>query len=182
MSDDYALTTERLTLTTPVSRTSRTAPRIWGDPEVVRYIGGKPISRTDAWVRMQRQAGTWVLFGYGGWTVRERGTGRFVGEIGFGNYRREITPSFGDAPEAGWVLAPWAHGQGFASEAVAAAHAWGDTRFVGARTVCMIDPRNDPSLRVAARAGYVEFARTQYRDDEVVLLERPPARAAARSV
>ena len=81
------------------------------------------------------------------------------------------------------MLMPWAHGQGLASEAVAAAHAWGDARFEGQRTVCMIDPRNDPSLRVAARAGYVEFARTQYRDDEVVLLERPlPARAAARSV
>jgi len=70
------------------------------------------------------------------------------------------------------VLATWAHGQGYAGEAVAAALAWGDAWFKGPRTVCMIDPDNAASLRVAARAGYAEYARTDYRDSPIVLLQR----------
>ncbi len=71
------------------------------------------------------------------------------------------------------MLMPWAHGQGLASEAVAAAHAWGDARFGAPRTVCMIDPNNAPSLRLAAKMGYAEYARTAYGERFVVLLERP---------
>lgn len=105
--------------------------------------------------------------------VRDAASGRFVGEVGFGDFRRDMSPSFGDTPEAGWVLAPWSHGRGYATEAVAAALAWGDARFEAGRTVCMIDPRNAPSLRVAAKSGYVEYGRTDFRGSAVVLLERP---------
>jgi RimJ/RimL family protein N-acetyltransferase len=173
MTDDAVVHTPRLTLTPPAMADFDGSAALWADPAVVRFIGGKPSTHSEAWARFQRQAGAWPLLGYGVWTVRERASGRFAGEIGFADYKREIEPRFGDAPEAGWVLAPWAHGQGFATEAVAAAHAWGDARFKGPRTVCMIDPANAASLGVAAKVGYTEFSRTSYRDAEVVLLERP---------
>lgn len=173
MIDDAVLHTARLTLSPPQMADFEDSAALWAEPAVVRYIGGKPSTRSEGWARFQRQAGAWPLLGYGVWTVRERASGRFVGEVGFGAYKRELEPSFGDAPEAGWVLAPWSHGQSFATEAVAAAHAWGDARFDGPRTVCMIDPANAASLSVAAKAGYAEFARTLYRDSDVVLLERP---------
>jgi RimJ/RimL family protein N-acetyltransferase len=173
MSETNILHTARLTLTPPVLADFEGSAALWAEPEVVRYISGKPSTRAESWGRFQRQAGAWPLLGYGAWTVRERATGRYVGEIGFGNFKREMEPGFGDAPEAGWVLAPWAHGQGFATEAVTAAHAWGDARFRGERTVCMIDPANAASLGVAAKLGYMEFARTRFLDSEVVLLERP---------
>jgi RimJ/RimL family protein N-acetyltransferase len=173
MTDDAVVHTPRLTLTPPAMADFDGSAALWADPAVVRFIGGKPSTHSEAWARFQRQAGAWPLLGYGVWTLRERASGRFAGEIGFADYKREIEPGFGDAPEAGWVLAPWAHGQGFATEAVAAAHAWGDARFKGPRTVCMIDPANAASLGVAAKVGYTEFSRTSYRDAEVVLLERP---------
>jgi RimJ/RimL family protein N-acetyltransferase len=183
MSDpDNVIRTERLVLTPPALADFEGTAALWGDPEVVRFLGAEPSTPMFAWLRLQRQAGSWVLFGHGPWTVRERAGGRFVGEVGFGNFHREMTPAFGDTPEAGWVLATWAQGKGYASEAVAAAHAWGEARFKGPRTVCMIDPENRPSLRVAAKAGYVEYARTLYGKDQVVLLERPlPGHRAASS-
>jgi RimJ/RimL family protein N-acetyltransferase len=151
---------------------------LWADPEVVRYITGKPSTRTEAWSRFQRQVGGWALLGFGAWTARETASGRFVGEVGFGKYKRDIQPSFDDAPEAGWVLAPWSHGQGFASEAVVAALAWGDARFEAPRTVCIIDPDNGASLRVAQKAGYRIYGRAPYMSSQVVLHERPNPRSS----
>jgi RimJ/RimL family protein N-acetyltransferase len=166
------LTTSRLVLTPPVLADFEESAALWGDVEVMRYVGGAGLSRSMVWAGFLRQAGSWAMLGYGGWIVRERLTGRFVGEVAFGDKMREVTPAFAD-PEAGWVLATWAHGQGFATEAVAATHAWSDARFKGPRTVCMIDPRNEPSLRLAAKMGYAQFGRTAFRDSEVVLLQRP---------
>jgi RimJ/RimL family protein N-acetyltransferase len=179
MTPSPSLTTERLTLTPPTMADFEDSAALWADPDVVRYISGTPSTRSEAWARFQRMVGGWTLLGYGAWVVRATASGRFVGEVGFGDFKREITPSFEGAPEAGWVLAPWSHGQGFATEAVAAAHVWGDARFEGPRTVCIIDPDNTASLRVAAKAGYRIYGRSTYRDSEVLLHERPsPGRQA----
>jgi hypothetical protein len=83
---------------------------MWGDPETTRFIGGKPYTREEAWARLLRYAGHWDLLGFGHWVARDA-AGRFVGEVGFADFQREIEPRL-DAPEAGWVLARWAQGQG----------------------------------------------------------------------
>ena len=59
---------------------------------------------------------------------------------------------------------------GYAHEAVSAALAWSDQRF--ARTVCIIDPENTPSLKLADRLGYREFSRAVFKDAPIILLER----------
>ena len=38
--------------------------------------------------------------------------------------------------------------------------------------VCMIDPDNAPSLKLAGRMGFLEVARTTYREAPTVLLQR----------
>ena len=145
---------------------------MWADPAVTRFIGGRPFTAEESWQKLLRQVGHWELLGFGYWVVRERSSGRFVGEVGFADLRRELEPPLGDAPEMGWVLAPWSHGRGYATEAVLAALGWGAKAWGPRRTVCIIDPRNDASLRVAARADFREFARTTYHGDATVLLER----------
>lgn len=172
IDDSDSIQTARLTLTPPVVADFDDYAGLWADVGVVRYMGGVPFSRSSAWTRFQRQAGCWALRGFGAWIVRERDSGRFVGEVGFYDFMREITPALGPEPEAGWMLLPWAQGKGFATEAVSAAHTWGDARFGAARTVCMIDPNNRPSLRLAAKMGYVEYARSQLGERLVVLHER----------
>lgn len=172
--DAPTLTTARLTLAAHRLEDFPDTSAMWADPQVTHFIGGRPNTDEEAWFRLLRQAGWWTLLGYGSWAIRETATGRFVGEGGFLNGRRAIDPPFGDTPEAGWTLCPWAHGQGYALEAMTAAHDWGDAHFGKARTVCMIHPDNHASARLAAKLGYGEYARATFKDAPTILYERLP--------
>jgi RimJ/RimL family protein N-acetyltransferase len=167
-----ALDTERLSLRGHTLADVADCTAMWGDPLVTRHIGGRPASAEDVWARVLRYLGLWALLGYGYWVVRERETGRFVGEVGLADFRRDLIPSLDGAPEFGWALAPWAHGNGFATEAVRAALAWSDAHLRPARSVCLIDPENAASLRVAAKCGFREAARTAYKGVDTLILER----------
>jgi len=79
---------------------------------------------------------------------------------------------FEGVPEAGWVLARWAHGQGFGSEGLAAALAWLDHATEHRRSVCLIDPANVASIRVAEKAGFGGAQAVRFRDSQTLLLER----------
>ena len=103
--------------------------------------------------------------------VRERDSGRFVGEVGLADFRRELSPPIEDAPEVGWALAAWAHGRGYATEAVRAALAWSDAHLARG-TICLIAPGNAPSVRVAEKCGFREAARTTYKGQETRVFER----------
>ncbi len=166
------ITTDRLVMRPPARDDFEDCARLWADPDVVRHIGGKPFTREESWSRLTRYVGHWALQGYGFWALRERDTGRYAGEVGSADFKRDITPSLSGAQEMGWIIAPWAQGKGYATEAVRAALAWNEKRFAGARLVCMISPANAPSLRVAEKCGFREYARTVYKDKEVLLLER----------
>jgi RimJ/RimL family protein N-acetyltransferase len=145
---------------------------MWGDERVTKHIGGRASTGQESWARLLRYAGLWPLLGFGYWAVEELGTGRFVGDVGFADFHREMTPPL-QAPEAGWVLVPWAHGRGFATEAVRAALAWSDEHLPSASTVCIINVGHAASIRVAAKCGYVESARATYMGDTIAILERP---------
>jgi len=166
------LTTKRLRLRGHRRDDFKNCTALWSDPAVVRYISGKPSTATETWGRLLKYAGLWSLLGYGYWAVEERETGRFVGDVGLADFHRDIEPGFDDAPEVGWVLAAWAHGRGYATEAVTAALAWADQNVAAPRVVCMIDPNNPASLRVAQKCGFTRFADTRYLDSPVVLMER----------
>src|ERR1700688_3402443 len=99
------LETERLRLGGPQLADFGESAALWGDPEVTRYVGGKPLTREDVWARLLRYVGHWVCLGYGLWIVREKLTGLYVGEVGFANHQRAIEPPLADMPELGWVLA-----------------------------------------------------------------------------
>jgi RimJ/RimL family protein N-acetyltransferase len=164
--------TERLRLRGHTLADFDAAAAMWGDGQVTRFIGGKPSTREESWARFIRYPGHWHLLGHGYWAVEEKATGLFVGDIGFGSFKRIIDPPL-DEPEQGWALAPAAHGKGYASEAVAASLRWAEAHF-GPKVhfVCMIAPENTASIRVAEKAGYIEFARTTYKDSPTVLFRR----------
>jgi RimJ/RimL family protein N-acetyltransferase len=174
-----SLDTERLTLRVHRLEDFPDTLAMWSDPVVTRYIGGKPSTEEEAWQRLLRYAGHWTLLGYGFWALRERGTARFLGEAGFINGRRAIEPPFGDALEVGWALVPAAHGKGFATEAVRAVLGWGETHFgKDRRMVCMIDPGNLASVRVAQKVGFREYARTTYKGEPTIVFERQASAGA----
>lgn len=174
-------------MTTPVLETPRLILRgrtvedfpayaaMWAAPEVARYTTIKPLGEEDAWVKFARMEGLWALTGYGFWLVQEKATGAVIGEIGLADFRRSITPSLDGMPEFGWVLAPSAHGRGYASEAVAAALRWAERKFPGATFCCIIDPANAASIRVAEAHGFRPIAVTPYKGVDIGIYHRPPA-------
>ena len=152
---------------------------MWADPRVTQHIGGKPLTEEESWTRFLRYVGHWSLLGFGYWVVEEKTTGNFLGEVGFSDYKRDIEPSLKGVPEIGWVFASQSHGKGYATEAVRGAVAWGDARFRLARTACIIDPENLPSIRVAAKCGYREIRRTTYQGQPAVMFVREPSASPA---
>lgn len=178
-----ALDTDRLTLRGHSLADLPECAAMWADPAVTRHIGGRPSSDEEVWARVLRYAGLWALLGLGYWVVRERASGRFVGEVGLADFRRDLTPPLEGAPEVGWVLATWAHGRGFATEAVQAALAWGDAHHAApsrgpGRTVCLIAPDNVASVRVAEKCGFLRAASATYKGQTTLVFERYGTREA----
>ena len=145
---------------------------VWGDAEVTRFLGGRAFTSEEVWRRMLSWRGLWSMLGYGFWAVEEKGGGRYVGDIGFADFRRELDPSLAGMLEFGWILSPAVHGKGYASEAVAAATAWASQELPQMRAVCIIAPENLASIRVAERAGFREWRRSVYHGAPTIVFTR----------
>jgi len=172
LSSVPVLETERLRLRAHRAEDHAECTAIWSDPEVVRHIGGRPFTAEEVWRRLLQYAGLWSLLGYGYWAVEEKASGRYIGDIGFADFRRDLQPSLEGMLEFGWVLAPHAHGKGYASEAVAAAMAWAEQHRPSLRAVCIIDPVNQPSIRVAEKAGFKRWQETTYHGSPTIVFAR----------
>lgn len=144
---------------------------IWAQAEVVRHITGAPLSRAEAWERFLRNAGHWQMTGFGQWAVAEQATRRMIGQAGFFFGSTRLGEDFDAFPEAGWVLAGRAQGQGFGREAVQAAHDWFD-RVIPGPLVARIAAANAPSLTLARRLGYREMRRVEDGAADALLLLR----------
>jgi RimJ/RimL family protein N-acetyltransferase len=145
---------------------------MWRNPDVVRHIGGKPFTREEVWARMMRYTGMWVLMGHGFWAVEDKASRILIGEVGVMEVRRDMEPSFEGEPEIGWAFVPAAHGKGYATEAVGAALAWADRHLDAPCQVCIIDPGNFASIRLAAKFGFRERLRTTYHGGDTIQFER----------
>jgi RimJ/RimL family protein N-acetyltransferase len=145
---------------------------MWADPAVTRFVGGRPLTEEEAWVKFLRNAGHWPLLGFGFWILEEKSTAAFAGEIGLAYFHRALDPPVGNLREAGWILAPSMHGKGYATESVSAVLAWGDAHLSDPRTICLIHPDNAASLRVAQKCGFREWQRATYRGEPTLVFER----------
>lgn len=163
--------TERLRLRGHELRDFDNSAAMWADENVTRFIGGKPSIREDSWRRFQTYIGHWALLGHGFWLIEDKASGQFLGEGGFGTFKRDLSPSF-EAPEQGWAFMPSAHGKGYAYEAMSAAIAWGEKHFQRSDFVCLIAPENEPSQRLAAKLGYREYGRSPYRGEPSIQFRR----------
>lgn len=147
--------------------------RMVGDEDVMRFIGGQPQKREDAWRRMLCGPALWTLLGYGYWVVERRDDGDVIGQMGFADFKRDMKPSIEGLPEMGWMLMPHVHGQGYAGEAITAALTWADAHLDAGETVAIIDADNAPSIRVAERCGFLDSEAALYRGEPIRLFRRP---------
>jgi RimJ/RimL family protein N-acetyltransferase len=112
-----------------------------------------PLTRAQAWKEFASGRGLWDLRGYGAWSVEDRTTGAYLGEVGF------YHPAHYPQAEIGWMVLPTAEGKGIAHEAALAARDFAYRRLGMTTLVSYIDPGNARSIRLAERMG-------AHRDDD----------------
>jgi RimJ/RimL family protein N-acetyltransferase len=139
--------TERLVLRMFRDSDTDAYAEMLGDAEVTRFLGGKTMSRQEAWRNMAMVLGHWHLRGYGFWAVEERASGELVGRVGC--WRPEGWPGL----EVGWTLRRAYWGRGYATEAARASLEHAFTALEQTHVVSLIDPKNTNSIRVAERLG-----------------------------
>ncbi|MBB4065496.1 GNAT family N-acetyltransferase [Gellertiella hungarica] len=172
-------------MSTPVIETERMRLRVvapgdleryvalWQDETVLRYTIGAALTRETGWSRILRTTGHWQVFGFGFFVVEDRQTGEFVGEAGFHDMKRQMTPSIEGTLETGWMLLPHRQGQGLALEVMTAAMDWAARAFPHLEMTAIIDPENQPSRRLAARLGFVETVHTEYAGHATIICRMP---------
>jgi RimJ/RimL family protein N-acetyltransferase len=171
------LETPRLTLRAHRLEDFETYAALWGNEDVVRFIGGSPSTPEHTWARLLRAAGHWHHFGFGFLIIEEKQSRRVIGEAGFHEAKRDMKPSIEGTLETGWLLSPDQHGKGYALEALQALIAWGEQSFPAMTMTAIINPENQLSLKLAAKLGFQEFARSEYHG-EVIVLSRPGTQPA----
>ena len=143
----------------PVLETDRLILRMWrnedfetyaamcADPDVMRCLGGKTMTRLEAWRHMGFLVGHWMLRGYGQFAVEEKASGRFIGRLGFLN--PEGWPGF----EIGWTLARDCWGRGYAIEGARRALEYAFVELDQPHVISIIHRDNRASISVAERLG-----------------------------
>lgn len=125
--------------------------RLWADPEVMRFIWFNTIDETAAAETVRQAVSHWETHGWGMWTVR-RSDGSFVGEVGA--VTAPNTTLF--EIDFGFTLAQAAWGQGYATEAAAAAldDLWNRCGVTAVDATVMLG--NVASANTLAKLGFVE--------------------------
>ncbi|HEU4876760.1 MAG TPA: GNAT family N-acetyltransferase [Sphingomicrobium sp.] len=143
-----------------------------GDATVALYLGGVPATREESWRKLMMAVGQWPLLGLGYWAVETKTDGRFVGQIGFGIFERDISAAFAELPEMGWIFSPAVHGQGIALEAGRAALDWLEATRGPTASWAIISPGNVASLKLAERLGFARLPDALYHDEPIAVVHR----------
>ena len=169
LSGSPPLLTERLELRLPVAADVAAMAAIVAHPETARHLGSRS-GTADHFERFCRNAGSWLLYGYGGFIVRLRGSEEVIGNCGVFHSWRGLGEDFDDTPEAGWILRHDQVGRGVGHEAMNAVLDWFDRAHSPRRVVCMTVPDNAPSVRLAGKLGFMPMREAVLPDGETVLL------------
>ncbi len=168
---DALITTDRLALHQPQACDLAAVAAIVADGAVRRFLGNRDAQMPDEFARFARNAGSWALYGYGNFMVRDRVSGDLIGICGVFHSWRGFD-GFDDVPEAGWIFARPVWGRGCATEAMRAALAWFDRAHGPHRIACMIDTDNHASHAVARKLGFAVYGAHHFGGHAVVLSQR----------
>jgi RimJ/RimL family protein N-acetyltransferase len=166
------LETDRLILRPHRTEDIADCAAMWRDPQVVKYTVGTESPPQRTWQRLLAYCGHWALLGFGYWAVESRASGRYIGELGFADFHRDLPQSVQGLPEIGWALAAEVHGRGYATEALGKVLEWGDANFETAATFCIIHRENHASVHLARKFGYLTEVRAATDSEPSMLLVR----------
>lgn len=143
---------------------------LMGNKDVMKYIGGETLDAETVWIKILARKGHWDYFGYGCFTIRDKVTNEFFGEIGISHFKRDI-----DAPyspryvEASWTLTPSSQGKGVGKEALLALVEWDEKNNVTKSDwLAIIEPPNKASSGLAQKVGF-ELAKENLKWHDVTI-------------
>jgi RimJ/RimL family protein N-acetyltransferase len=156
------LETERLLLRPPLAADASAAAELLGDPEVMRFLGGRTVPPEHAPAIVAKWVERWEQNGMGPFLIERREDRCFVGRTGIlvWDARTWRHATLADAgrhaqPELGWALARAHWGNGYATEAARAVRSWARSERAVDRLVSLIVADNVASQHVARRLGAV---------------------------
>lgn len=155
--------TERLRLDMPSPEDFPALRDMAADPSMFRYSERAGMTPEEAWTLLLRHVGHWLVAGYGVFSVREKRSGRFIGQVGGSAFQRGLGHEFDDFPEMTWSIAGTHRGRGYASEAAQAVLEAIEAQPAFGSSVCLIHVDNQRSLRVASKLGFRFFRHCHYR-------------------
>lgn len=123
---------------------------LYCDPEITKYIPDAPRSREEAQEELE-----WHRNGHprrpelGLWATVHKETGKFIGRCGLLPWEIDGQSEV----EVAYTLAKEYQGQGLGSEAALAILNYGFDTLKLSRLICLIDPENIPSQKVAEKIG-----------------------------
>lgn len=124
------------------------------DPEVMRYITGRPESRADTQAMIERVKARWAKWGYSWWTILELQSEEIVGAGCIQNLRREGPEPDPNCPlEIGWRVRRDRWGQGIATEAARVMAAFAFTQLEAGTLYAVCQPENAASIAVMLKLG-----------------------------
>lgn len=120
-----------------------------GDPEVMRYITGKPDALADTQAMIDRVKQRWAEWGYSWWTFIEIETGEIVGAGCVQHLGRDRAQPH----ELGWRLRRDRWNLGYGSEAARRMAAFAFDDLKAPQLVAVCDPANTGSSHVMTKLG-----------------------------
>jgi RimJ/RimL family protein N-acetyltransferase len=137
--------------------------RLNSDPEVMRYITGRPETFEETRQVIERVKARWRDIGYSWWSFIELSTGELVGA----GCIQHLGQDRANPLEIGWRLRTERRGQGLASEAARAMAAFAFDTLQGDLLCAICDPDNRNSARVMERLGMHYKGRETWHDSSV---------------
>jgi RimJ/RimL family protein N-acetyltransferase len=177
------LQTDRLVLRKPRLDDADDLLEFVGDPDVMRWLDGEPGNLAVTVAKIERWLACWEQNGLGPFAVVR--DGRVIGRVGFlvWDADRWDVSSYADATtpltELGWTLARKHWGQGYATEAAAAARTWGYERGVES-LISLIHPENTRSMRVAKNLDATPTDTVELLGSRAVIWHHPQGQLPAR--
>ena len=124
---------------------------------------GGPFTAEQAWRIFASEVAQWPLMGFGPFSMDDRLTGEYLGEVGV------YQPLGYPEPELGWYVVDSAEGKGIAAEGARAVMAWAHETFGWDHIDNYIDPGNARSIALGRRLGGVQVDAADADPTDVVI-------------
>jgi RimJ/RimL family protein N-acetyltransferase len=157
-----SLETDRLLLRAPVPDDVEALAPMYGDPEVMRYVGdGRALTPAETERSVRRMIERWEADGFGLFTTVRKSDGAVIGRVGLlvwntATWEPTTRAEDGNGPtevEVGYTLGRAYWGQGYATEAAAAVRDYALRELGAGRLIALIVHGNTASENVARKLG-----------------------------